>query len=293
MKSIMFAYTGSFRIAAESGRFDDILANDEIVVTSDSKAEMEGYAPPEVISRVQNKGFLYVNALGASYYSIASGGSPRYFPGPGDWQAQMVRTRRGVYCYKLDVHHLKRFYLALWNTINSFTLKSWKGVFVDDFASRKRPTHWEFGPGEKEYVWPMSDGEHREMMDDLEGAVIGFSGLRRKATLFNGPTDRGPRLFEGYGTWIDSDEVVEESRPGDALLVKGLAADGVTWAKVIHPYGGYEIGTSYLKVFKDAMELAEKRDLRLGLAFAERPLLGGSTLNIHAYTNPKTWGDLA
>ncbi len=290
MRSVGFFYSGSIPYAIGHDCVGDILANDEIVLTGHSAHDALIALTPHQRLLLWAQTYFYVDCLGASYYRQAEASIPRYFPGPGDDEFGNMpewRTDRGVCCYRIDAHHVRRFMGAYWAFINSEYMRLAKGVFLDDAHFEYAPTsYWRFEPGVMEKVWPFLGEKWKRLFDNFETAMHYFASLRGKKVMFNGPTDRAPRLFESVGKWKTLSEVADEARQGDTMLIKGINGDRETWAKTD---GGRR---SYQDLFVDALNLAEKMDLKVGLSMIDNPTGGGSALGVHAFSNPKTWEKL-
>lgn len=295
MEPILFLYgRDSWRELARREESDVVSAYPSIVTGNQGVRGLRENFGEDFVQKVFDLSYLYVDTLGASYYVGADKTPPAYFPGPGDWNNPLVRTRRGVYVYKLDKFYMTRFYRALWALANAKSFDV-RGFFVDDFYSRYAPRHWEFDDGDKELVWGrLNSVEWIQLFNEFESALRAFMALRGRELIFNGPTDRAPRLFESVGDYITPDELASECRPGDAVLIKALKADGKTFGEVYWPEetSGYEPGTSFKNVIRDVLSIARDKKLRVGICYREKPDYGGSKCGVHEFLDPAKWAKI-
>jgi len=290
MKSICFLYGDSPGYAKEKGLVQDVLANDEIVIAAGALDFLEKNW--SFLDRVtlMDKAYRYLDYWGSSVYSNEDVDYFRWQPSPGDIGDLPIRTGRDVYCYRIDGLHTLNFARWVFSTAN---LRC-KGVFLDDWDGDR--WYWNLDGTDKDKIWKGWRKGRNWNLSRLHRTEIycrALTALRGKKVIVNGSGRKSaPRLFESFGDWIDVTQIENEAKPNDVILVKGIASDGVSWARVTNIYGGFEVGTSFKDVFKKAMELAEKYDLRLGLCYHDKPYIGSSTCNVHAWTSPHTWNTI-
>lgn len=286
MKPFLFLYGDAPRNAKNRGQIKDLKAYEDVVV---DPYAFQCFKTIDHLSHVENKLYYYINYWGSPVWKNSNYPYEMWQPSPGDIGEPDIKTLSGVHCYRINAFHNLRFVLQwAWPILN----KKGKGIFQDDHDGDRR--FWLFNSDEeKDLVWPGWRGGYNWNISGLkfiEAGIRAFGALRRKKLLVNGDgREKANRLFEGYGTWFGTEKILREARPGDVIMVKGIRADGASWCAVDKPYSEFSIGTSFKDVFKNAIALAETRDLGLSLAYGERPYVNGSTMNVHDYTNPDTW----
>ena len=289
MESICFLYGDSPRYAKDNGRIQDVLANDEIVITAGSLGYLEKSWNLADRLRLIDKAYRYLDYWGSSVYRNSDVDHFRWQPSPGDVGDSPIKTRKGVYCYRIDGFHVLDFAKWVWNTVN---LRC-KGVFLDDWTD---VWYWDLSDEEKDQVWKgwrRGRNWNLSRMRITERFCRSLVALRRKKIIVNGDARHGAsRLFEAFGDWFGEEEIRKNAKANDIILVKGIAADGKSWAKVDKPYSEFAVGTSFKDVFKKAMELAEEYNLRLGLCYQNKPYSSSSQCNVHTFTDPRTWGKI-
>lgn len=298
MRSVCFLYAGGGTAAANGSRERDVLANDLVVIEGATMAEVRQRWQPYRQAQLMPKLVRYFDRWGCSYRKRP--GLEYWQPGPLDLTPQLpeIRSPRGPWPYLVDEEHSGRLLDAVLACCQEHPHQA--GVLLDDFQSvdwwgLTAEQRLVLYPGEdlSPHVWRL--GQQRRM--EQEEATLRWL-LKRlgQRLVVNGSYRRfGPRLWEGLGEWCSPEELREQALQHDLVLVKGLKADGVSWAATSpgrEASGGYPSGTSYRHVFADLLSIAAERELYVGLAYAERPAGGGSLLSVHRYTNPATWAEL-
>jgi len=298
MRSVCFLYSGGGTAAAKRVQERDVLANDLVVVEGQAMVEISDRWQRYRQAQLMPKLLRYFDRWGCSYRARPS--CDYWQPGPMDLTPGLpeVRSPKGPWPYLIDGEHAGRLLAEILECCRENPQQA--GVLVDDFQSVE---WWLLALEQRRIVWPGYDGspdqwmqEQRARMEQEEATLIWLLKRMNQQLVVNGGWRRhGTRLWEGFGDWCRPQELQSVAREGDLVLVKGLRADGETWATTRpeqERYGGYAGGTSYREVFADLLSIAAGRNLIVGLAYAERPAVGGSTCNVHAYTNPATWASL-
>ena len=272
------------------------MMNVEQIVTGSSSMDLLRTYGPEAFTRTLAKTYLYLDYWGCSYRTVAENNHPSWQLGPADIYATLpyVRADKGQFPYRMDQFHDQRFAEMCFAVLNSKVWAGCRGLFIDDFDPNVR--WWGLDPDEQAIVWPFGSNRPEEMlvMDAWLRALAGLRGKGAEGILFNGSAiDKGYRLWESVGKW-KSREDVESAKAGDALLVYGIASDGCSWAKVTRDGTGWPIGTSFKNVFHDCLMVADKKDLRIALAYAEKNVNAGfwSKCAPHEFSDPNTWGTI-
>ena len=292
MKPILFAYNGCASRCAEAGELDALLAYPEVVAGGGGYADLRQHLRPHQLEELEPKLYRYIDFWGASYPHQAGAGVHRWCPGPQDvYPGVEVRSSQGPYPYVQDRHQWRRWLGWAWSIISAYPKQ--RGLFFDDWTGNVN--WWRLTPEEVARVWPewQAGDWMQEVLEEVEQYARALAGLRGQQIIVNGRARRsGPRLWESLGKWCSLAELQAVALPGDVVLVKGIKADGVSWATTYRPEGGYPAGTSFKQVFSEAYQVAQLEGLRLALCYEDRPEAGGSTLSWHSYSNPARWAEL-
>lgn len=223
---------------------------------------------------------LYFNPWGHASYLTSTHPWPVWQLAPGDLGMPRVvaATGHGPHAYIMDDLFIRRLLIWLVHAIDERPLVG--GAFLDDFSGDRR--HWRYTEAEKDRVWSPRNGRpgwrdcvgwNHPRLEGLESAALAFTGKGRAGVIVNGSARRqAARLWEGLGDWTSPDEIQAGARKGDLLQVNGLNPDG-SWSTttVDEQFSGFPPGTSFARVYKEAVELADEIGMSLGVAYHEHP----------------------
>lgn len=247
--------------------------HDRIIASANVYHEINTLLPAAVSEALRMKIHLYMDPWACASYYMAPADFPVWQLGPGDIGfAEVVLNR--AYAYRMDDLHVQRFLCHwLWPRVRQDNPVK---LFLDDMDRDRR--HWTGTDADKDRVWGSYNGKpgwrdganwNAERIITIERAAVAMVADGLDGVIVNGASRvQAARMFEAFGHWIRLEQLAAELKKGDVVLIKGLNPDG-TWAVTDNDptYSGYPVGTSFLKVARDASALCQAVDARLSIMY--------------------------
>lgn len=292
-QSVCLLYSGAAESALDRNQTGDVASNDLVIVEGSAPSVIDRLWPLHRRAAILAKTVLYFDWWGCAYDKRPGPMTLWHQPGPRDLTPGLNAFKAQAWPYLMDDDHMERLLGQVLTAADSHPDAA--GIFLDDFQD---VAYWDLTDAQRDLVWGGRHSSHPLFRAKMVYAerILRFLLNRIDMGLWVNGNYRqaGARMWESLGEWVSPSDLEAGARPGDMVLVKGIASDRESWLSTrteAEHFGGYPGGTSFRQVFLDLLELAERKSLTVGLCLGEYPLVGGgSKATVHRYTNPNTWG---